>query len=240
MIPYSFQIYTTLTKMQTHFTLTLSTLLFYFLITFTFSSTFFFSTSATSASNKPQDLIHSSCIHSRYPRLCLRTLSNYVGPINTTLDVAQAALRVSLAHAGRASKYLKALSATAPDSSGQSPNDKRQRVALKDCVEQMADSVDELRRSLEELQHLRPETFRWQMSNTQTWVSAAITDGDTCLDGFVSDGGDNDGKVKRGVKRRVTDVAMVTSNALYMINRLGQGDARKGKHRPGGSFDSKN
>jgi hypothetical protein len=63
------------------------------------------------------------------------------------------------------------------------------------------------------LRHLRPETFRWQMSNALTWVSAALTDGDTCLDG----------NVRPDVKKRVTDLARVTSNALYMINRVGNG-----------------
>lgn len=91
--------------------------------------------------------------------------------------------------------------------------------------------MDELRKSLEELQHLRPETFRWQMSNAMTWVSAALTDGDTCLDG---------GSVRLDVKRRVTDLAMVTSNALYMINRLGQGGPRKPMPHSGPGLSVKN
>lgn len=74
----------------------------------------------------------------------------------------------------------------------------------------------ELRRSLGELQHLKQATFRWQLSNAETWVSAALTDEDTCLDGF--DG--VNGKVKTEVQRRITRVARVTSNALYMVNRL--------------------
>ncbi|KAG4949495.1 hypothetical protein JHK85_043366 [Glycine max] len=170
------------------------------------------------AQSKPQDLVRSSCVHARYPRLCLRTLSNYPGPANTPLDVARAALRVSLAHTRRASKFLHALS-----HGGAAAMSKRQRSALRDCNEQISDSVDQLRRSLDELQHLRSETFKWQMSNALTWVSAALTNGDTCLDGFG-------GNARPDVKRRVTDVARVTSNALYMINRLGQ--SRTGKPKP--------
>ncbi|XP_014500256.1 pectinesterase inhibitor 3 [Vigna radiata var. radiata] len=172
----------------------------------------------TAAQSKPQDLLRSSCIHSRYPRLCLRTLSHYPGPANTPLDMARAALRVSLAHTRRTSKFLHTLS-----KGGAAAMSKRQRFALRDCTEQISDSVDQLRRSLDELQHLRAETFRWQMSNAQTWVSAALTDGDTCLDGFA-------GNARPDVNRRVTDVARVTSNALYMINRLGQ--SRTGKSKP--------
>ncbi|KAJ1439961.1 Pectinesterase inhibitor domain [Sesbania bispinosa] len=199
--------------MQAQLTLLLTTLLLSLLFTF-------------SCAAQAQDLVRSSCVHARYPRLCLRTLSNYAGPANSTLDVARAALRVSLAHARRASKYLRASKGGASSSS----LSKRQRAALSDCVEQVSDSVEELRKSLEELQHLRPETFRWQMSNAMTWVSAALTDGDTCLDG----------NVRPDVKRRVTDLARVTSNALYMINRLGQGGTGKPKPRSGPGSNSNN
>ncbi|KAK7328729.1 hypothetical protein VNO77_22846 [Canavalia gladiata] len=172
------------------------------------------------AQSKPQDLVQSSCVRARYPRLCLRTLSNFAGPANTPLDLARASLRVSLAHTRRASKFLHALS-----KGGTTTMSKRQRSALRDCTEQISDSVEQLQKSLDELLHLRSETFRWQMSNVQTWTSAALTDGDTCLDGF-------DGNVRPDVKRRVTDVARVTSNALYMINRLGQGGIGKPGFRP--------
>lgn len=115
------------------------------------------------------------------------------------------------------SNYLTTTSVTAGKS-------KRERAALSDCVDQMAESVDELSETLGELKHLREETFEFQMSNAQTWVSAALTDEDTCLDGFEG----VDGRVKSDVKGKITNVAKVTSNALYMINRLGQS---RGRHR---------
>lgn len=192
--------------------LTLSSLFLSLLLTITLTSP------TLAAQSKPQDLVRSSCVHARYPRLCLHTLSNYPGSANTPLDVARTALKVSLAHTRRASKFLHALSHD--DSIIMR---KRERSALRDCTEQISDSIDQLRRSLDELQHLRSETFRWQMSNALTWVSAALTDGDTCLEGFG-------GNARPDVKRRVTDVARVTSNALYMINRLGQ--SRTGKPKP--------
>ncbi|TKY72906.1 21 kDa protein [Spatholobus suberectus] len=185
--------------------LTLATLFLSLLLT---SPTVF----ASAAQSKPQDLVRSSCVHAQYPRLCLRTLSNYAGPANTPLDLARAALRVSLAHTRRASKRRRRHEQTAA-------------LRAARLHEQISDSVEQLRRSLDELQHLRAETFRWQMSNAQTWVSAALTDGDTCLDGFDED-------ARPDVKRRVTDSARVTSNALYMINRLGQSGTGKPRPRP--------
>ncbi|KAK8581861.1 hypothetical protein V6N13_144856 [Hibiscus sabdariffa] len=166
----------------------------------------------SSVASKPggsHDLVRSSCVHASYPSLCFRTLSSYSGPANTPRDLAQAAVKVSLSRARKVSTYL------ATRVTGKS---KRERAALSDCVEQMSDTMDELSQTLRELKHLRGGTFGFQMSNAQTWVSAALTNEDTCLDGFEG----VDGKVKSDVKRKITNVAKVTSNALYMINRLNE------------------
>ncbi|MBN7124839.1 hypothetical protein BSU01_24600, partial [Erwinia billingiae] len=146
---------------------------------------FLFLSISLSYAHKSQDLVHSSCVHASYPNLCLRTLSSYAGPANTPRDLAQAAVKVSITRAKKVSGYLTQVS-------GLGAGSKKEKVALSDCVEQISDSVDELSKTLSELQHLRSGTFRWQMSNAETWVSAALTNEDTCLDGFL----EVDGKVK--------------------------------------------
>ncbi|KAF8059356.1 hypothetical protein N665_1230s0021 [Sinapis alba] len=164
-----------------------------------------------------EDIVHSSCVHASYPSLCIRTLSTYSGPtITNRRELAQAAVKVSLSHAQTAAKKLAAVRDTV--------GKKREKAAVVDCVEVIGDSVDELSRTLGVLKHLRRSAseFRWQMSNAQTWASAALTDDDTCLDGFQG----IDGEVKSEVKKWMTKVARVTSNALYMINQL---DDKRGK-----------
>ncbi|KAL4613875.1 hypothetical protein ACB092_07G013500 [Castanea dentata] len=160
----------------------------------------------TNAAPQPQDLVRSSCENASYPNICIRTLSSYTGPAKTPKDLAQAAVKVSLSKAKRVSNYLAQVS-EAKDLK----ISKRQRGALSDCVEQISES------------HLRVETFRWQMNNAETWVSAALTYEDTCLDGFQGVDGN---KLKSDVKRKIRNVGKVTSNALYMINRL---DESRGK-----------
>ncbi|KAF5743118.1 hypothetical protein HS088_TW09G01183 [Tripterygium wilfordii] len=157
--------------------------------------------------NAPHDLVRSSCVHARYPDLCLRTLSSFVGPTNTPRDLAQAAVSVSLTRARRVSSYLTTVWGF---------KSKRERVALSDCVQEISDSVDQLSRTLNELKHLGGAKFQWQVSNAETWVSAALTNDETCLDGFH----DVEGKVKEDLKSKITNLARVTSNALYMINRV--------------------
>ncbi|KAK8547304.1 hypothetical protein V6N13_098017 [Hibiscus sabdariffa] len=174
----------------------------------------FLSSSPAAVKSKPgasNDLVRSSCVHASYPSLCFRTLSSYTGPADTPRDLAQAAVKVSLSRARKVSTLLRRRVALAGKS-------KRERAALSDCVEQISDSVEELSKTLGELKHLRGETLGFQLSNAQTWVSAALTNEDTCLDGFEG----VEGKVKSEVKRKMSNVAKVTSNALYMINRFNE------------------
>ncbi|XP_049413548.1 pectinesterase inhibitor 3 [Solanum stenotomum] len=162
----------------------------------------------TTSSSSVSDIVHSSCVHASYPTICIRTLSSYSGSaINTPQDLAQAAVKITLSRAHKASGFLSQVKV----------GSKREKGALSDCIEQMGDSMEELRKSLSELKHLRRgNAFKWQMSNLETWVSAALTNEDTCLDGFK----EIDGKIRSDVKRKITNVARVTSNALYLINRL--------------------
>ncbi|GAV70953.1 PMEI domain-containing protein [Cephalotus follicularis] len=179
----------------------------------------FLYTGAAQKHNEPQDLVRSSCVHASYPNICMRTLSSYPGPPKNPRDLALAAVKVSLSHANGVSRYL-----TTQATASLKGKSKRERAALTDCVDQISDSVDELSKSLNELTHLRGETFRWQLSNAETWVSAALTNEDTCLDGFQN----VDGQVKDDVKKKINNVVKVTSNALYMINQL---DESRGKPR---------
>ncbi|KAG6411616.1 hypothetical protein SASPL_129699 [Salvia splendens] len=123
-----------------------------------------------------------------YPAECLA---------GTPRDLARAAVNVSLAHVRKVRQFLK------------------EAKKGSDCVEEMA---DELRRTMSALRQLsrRGGDFRWEMSNAETWVSAALTYEDTCLDGFD----EIDGNVRSDVRKKLTDVATVTSNALYLINLL--------------------
>ena len=53
------------------------------------------------------------------------------------------------------------------------------------------------------------------MSNVQTWMSAALTNEETCTDGFEDVA---DGAVKSEVCDRAENVKKLTSNALALVN----------------------
>ncbi|KAJ8764198.1 hypothetical protein K2173_005378 [Erythroxylum novogranatense] len=166
-----------------------------------------------SCNSSPTDFIQASCKVTLYPDLCVRCLSRYAEAIKRNdQHLALTALSVSLARAKSAANFVSKLT----KARGIKP---REYQAVKDCIENMGDSIDGLSDSIGELGHVGGGgDLRWHISNVQTWVSAALTDDNTCLDGF--DGRAMDGNVKSAIKRRVTKVAQVTSNALTFINRL--------------------
>ncbi|RVW99453.1 21 kDa protein [Vitis vinifera] len=58
--------------------------------------------------------------------------------------------------------------------------------------------------------------FGLMMDDIQTWVSTALTDEDTCTDGFA--GNAMNGNLKTTVRARIVNMAHMTSNALGLIN----------------------
>lgn len=155
--------------------------------------------------------IKTSCSVTTYPRLCYHSLAIYAGKIKTNPKVlAHTALNVTLAATKDTSVIMRKLSKIR----GLKPVE---TAAALDCVEEIGDAVDELQQSLYELGHVvRGSNFWHQMSDIQTWVSAALTDEHTCMDGFEER--HMRGRVETVVRRYIVNVAHLTSNALALIN----------------------
>lgn len=169
---------------------------------------------AAAASATATNFIKSSCSATRYPAVCVQSLSSYATAIQQNPgQLAQTALTVSVTKAQSASTFVSRMA----KAQGMK---RREYAAIKDCLDQLGDSVDRLSRSVRELQQnarAKGQDFKWHMSNVQTWVSAALTDENTCVDGFT--GRSMDGQVKAAVRGRVVNVAEVTSNALALVNQ---------------------
>ncbi|CAJ1928330.1 unnamed protein product [Sphenostylis stenocarpa] len=161
----------------------------------------------------PAEFVKSSCRTTRYPVLCVQSLLAYASVIHRSeRQLAITALSVSISRTRSSASFVKKMS-KARGVKG------RERRAVQDCVENIGDSVERLKQSVRELGRTGVgEHFAWHMSNVQTWVSAALTDDNTCLDGFA--GSAMNGNVKGAIKERVLHVAQVTSNALAFVNRF--------------------
>ncbi|XP_074263176.1 pectinesterase inhibitor 9-like [Silene latifolia] len=168
--------------------------------------------------SKTRAFINYSCSTTRYPKVCEQTLSGYVNSTNISHEeLAQITLRASLARARFARAYLTKLASNLK----KSPHVFEYR-AIGSCIDQINDSVAQLRQSLLELQKYSTEggvdDFMWHMSNVVTWASTALTDQTECAQAFSGSGR---GKSLRNViKAKVNDVSHVTSNALALVNRF--------------------
>ncbi|KAH0644146.1 hypothetical protein KY284_032030 [Solanum tuberosum] len=121
------------------------------------------------------NFIVTSCRTTLYPTICVQSLSAYANTIQLNeLELAHAALTVSLSKAKIASTYISKLTRMR----GLKP---RELQAVKDCSFNMNDCVHQLERSIPELGQSgklasRRDEFTWHVSNVQTWISAALTD----------------------------------------------------------------
>ncbi|CAI9771510.1 unnamed protein product [Fraxinus pennsylvanica] len=180
--------------------------------------------SAAAQNPSATDFIKTSCSATRYPALCVDCLASYANTVQRNeQQLAEAALEVSLSRAQAASTFVYQLSKFKGIK-------QREYLAVKDCIQNMGNTVAQLSQSLKELGGMRVlagQNFVWHVGNVKTWVSAALTNENTCLDGFS--GPAMDGNVKISLRIRVLNCAQVTSNALALVDRFA---ARHKAHLP--------
>ncbi|KAG6605706.1 hypothetical protein SDJN03_03023, partial [Cucurbita argyrosperma subsp. sororia] len=160
--------------------------------------------------------IKASCTATTYPKLCFTSLSAHANKIQTNPELlTKTAIDVALLSTETTSSTV----ANLLKSKGQLS--RREVGAVTDCVEELRDSMDRLKRSVSEMKKLKGGDgfdFEMTMSNIQTWISAALTDEDACMEGFG--GRSMDGYVKAFVKQHIEMIAHLTSNALALVNKF--------------------
>ncbi|KAL2550194.1 Plant invertase/pectin methylesterase inhibitor superfamily protein [Forsythia ovata] len=158
------------------------------------------------------NFITKSCNNTMYPALCVQTLTPYAPSVGTRpLKLCNAALKAAILSARHASATVSKIA-------------KRNRIAryeakaIKDCIGDMKDTVYELKLTLNAMGHLNEPDKDFQWANAKTWASAAITDADSCIDGFS--GRKVNPVVKKKIGSRITEVQKRISIALSLINHL--------------------
>ncbi|KAJ9554270.1 hypothetical protein OSB04_018315 [Centaurea solstitialis] len=196
--------------------LQLSTILFFFFFLYTTAVTTTGGYFLPPASNDT-DYIRTNCNTTRYPQTCFKSLSGYAASVHRDpVRLARVAIHVSLEKATHMATYVNGISHR------KKPLNASESAAIKDCSSVFGDAVDEIRRSHKEMKCLgcTGVSLRFQLSNVQTWMSAALTNEDTCTDGLeevpVGSG------LKADVCGRVVTVKEVTSNALALVNRYAE------------------
>ncbi|KAJ0914283.1 putative pectinesterase [Helianthus annuus] len=155
------------------------------------------------------------CRSALYPDLCVETLLPYVRKIG--LPSPQLLTQVSLASCLSKARFTK----TYLNMVAKKLNETTNNEAVQECLHQINDGVNQITQSFKELQQIGKdgdENFMWHVSNVQTWVSAALTDATTCIDGML--GGGMGRREQAMIKARFLNVKQLASNSLAMFSRF--------------------
>ncbi|OAY49515.1 pectinesterase inhibitor 6 [Manihot esculenta] len=165
------------------------------------------------ASSSRDTYVRDACSVTRYQNLCIHSLASFSRIARRSPSKwARAGVSVTIGEAKNASQYLNKLK------KNRLVKGNRNRIALSDCIENFQDTIDNLHKSLGVLRKLDATSFDTQMGDIITWMSAALTDEDTCLDGFEEQ--NTRTQVIQVLQNRVTRVTYITSNALALVNKL--------------------
>ncbi|XP_020086105.1 pectinesterase, partial [Ananas comosus] len=160
-----------------------------------------------------ESLLHQACFNIDEHEACISRLkfAPERGDPRGPLPILHAAIRGTISDAVRTVTGISTLATHVKS--------RREEMAIDDCVELLGYSVDELEWSLTEMVNIDigvPSYGSRHDGNIRAWLSAALGNQDTCLDGF--DG--TDGRVRLAVERRVAHVTQLVSNLLAMHKRL--------------------
>ncbi|KAI4337967.1 hypothetical protein L6164_016327 [Bauhinia variegata] len=163
---------------------------------------------------QPTQAISRTCSKTRFPSLCVNSLLDFPGSTTASeQDLVHISFNMTLQH------FSKALYSSTGINFAQM--DPRVQSAYEDCLELLEDSVDALARSLTSV---APSDGggnpRGSTEDVLTWLSAALTNQDTCTDGFS----DISGTVKDQMGNNLRDLSELVSNCLAIFSASGGDD----------------
>lgn len=170
---------------------------------------------------KPTQAISRTCSKTRFPTLCINSLLDFPGSTTASeQDLVHISFNMTLRHVSKAFYASSGLSyATGADP--------RVRAAYEDCLELLDESMDALARSLSSVTSRGGDSEIGPLTSTagstedvMTWLSAALTNQDTCLEGFE----DTSGTVKDQMVGNLKDLSELVSNCLAIFSATGNGD----------------
>ncbi|KAB1205069.1 putative pectinesterase/pectinesterase inhibitor 61 [Morella rubra] len=161
---------------------------------------------------KPTQAISRACSKTLYPALCVDSLLDFPGSLTASEhDLVHISFNMTLQHLSKALYFSSGISYLQMDP--------HVRYAYEDCLELLDDSVDALSRSLVSLAP-SAATSTASSHDVITWLSAALTNQDTCLEGFAA----LSGSVKDQMGQRLKDLSELVSNCLAIFSGIGTDD----------------
>lgn len=153
--------------------------------------------------NKPTQAISRACGRTRFPNLCVNSLVDFPGALSASeTDLVHISFNVTLRRLSGALNSAAEISGAAMDPLS--------RSAFDACLELMEDSVDALSRALDTV-----ASGSGKSADVMTWLSAALTNQDTCEEGFE---GVRGGEAKGRVIGALSDLSELLSNCLALFS----------------------
>ncbi|GLJ16709.1 hypothetical protein SUGI_0287040 [Cryptomeria japonica] len=150
--------------------------------------------------------IDSACNKTLYPELCVSTLLSYPNAERESpKNFAHITVNVTM---GRIQEAYSVALKVAPQGM-----ESTEKMAVEDCMELLQDSIYHLNHSQAEIARLGIDPSNAQIVDIQTWLSAALTNQETCLDGLQESGIN----ANTPLQERSYDLAKSISNALAMV-----------------------
>ncbi|PIN00743.1 Pectinesterase [Handroanthus impetiginosus] len=150
------------------------------------------------------DSLKTVCAVTRYPDSCFSSISPLnTPPSNNPFRFFNTSLHASLLEVSSLKNIV---------------TDSKAEPAMKDCAELFNDAASQLGRSAELICVGRGEKVftETKISDLQTWISAAMTDQETCLDGLAETGSTALGEFKAKVQKSQEYM----SNTLAILNNI--------------------
>ncbi|XP_072979974.1 pectinesterase-like [Typha angustifolia] len=176
--------------------------------------------SSLSAAARSHAVLRSTCAAARFPGLCLSSISSspsHLASISNPTDVIHASLSLALSAIHRSALHVRQLSASRRNLTA------RESTALADCLEMFDSSLDELRHADA---GLREGNTRYSVADVEILVSAAMTNQESCADGFSHDSADRG--VRAGIADGLDHVTHMCGNALAMIRNMTTNSSAEG------------
>lgn len=157
----------------------------------------------------PSQAISRTCGKTRYPDLCVDSLVDFPGALEAgERDLVHISVNMTLQRVGRALYGASSFTNLAMD--------RRLRAAYEDCLELLEDSVDQLGQSLASVVPATVAAAGGRVGSTDdvlTWLSAALTNQDTCGEGLT----DVSGAAKDEIAGQMKDLTELVSNCLAIF-----------------------
>ncbi|XP_047960257.1 pectinesterase-like [Salvia hispanica] len=177
-------------------------------------------------------IARASCSSTLYPELCYSSIAASLDggkKVKSPKDIITLSLNVTIAAVKR--NYATIGKLLAADKGNFT---KREKGALKDCLETLDETLDELETAVDELnEYPFKKSIEAHADDLKTLLSSAITNQETCLDGFSYS------KADRHVREvfiggQVVRVEQLCSNSLAMLTNMTKKDAEEERKLNGG------